>query len=187
MPVAQRLARRNEGQGVGHGRARSHHHLRMVPGACAAIPRRRARAVDPVGQRDRLCQRSHVHHLHPGRPVGTRRGDERVAKSHARRLGQPPRGVGHLSDLAAEAHLAEHDQIGRQGPVGHRRGQGQRQGQVGGGLEHPDAADGRGEDVGARHRHPGPLLEHGQQQRQATAVDALGRAPARGLRRRSAT
>ena len=31
--VAQRLTRRDQIEGVGHGRARSHHHLRMVPGA----------------------------------------------------------------------------------------------------------------------------------------------------------
>ena len=62
------------------------------------------------------------------------------------------------------------------------RGQGQGQGQVGGGLGHPDAAHGRGEDVGAGQGDAGTLLENGQQQRQPPAVDPLGRTPGRGRR-----
>ena len=101
-----------------------------------------------------------------------------MAESHAVRPRPAGGGVGDLSDLAPEPDLAEGHQIGGQRPVLDRRRQRQGQGQIGGGLDHPDTPDGRDEDVGAHERHPGTLLEHGQQQRQPAGVHPLGRAPA---------
>ena len=46
-------------------------------------------------------------------------------------------------------------------------------------LDEPHAADGRGVDVLVADAQPGPPLEHGEQQRQAAAVEALGVAPRR--------
>ena len=186
--VTQRLARRDQGQGVGHGRARSLHDVRMVPGAPwsptpaedggasagrppldAEWPERRPRASD----RD-------VHELDPRRAVGTRGGDEGVAEADAGRLGQPPRGVGDLADLAAEARP-------RRRPPGRRAGAGpatadasaraRARSAAGSVTRMPPTAEAK-TSVRAE-RHPGALLEHGQQQRQPAGVHPLGRTPAR--------
>ena len=63
--------------------------------------------------------------------------------------------------------------------VGERADQGEAQRQVGARLGEAHATDGRGEHLVLAHRQPRPPLEHGEQQRQATGVEALRAAPRR--------
>ena len=140
-PVAQRLARRDEGQGVGHGRARSRHHLRMVPGAAVAPSRSPPTvAAAPRRQLDGLRQRAHVHQLHPRRARRDTTRARRAWRNPTRAASASRRGAwGTWRISPAEPDLAERHQIGGSGRAVDRRGDGQRQGQVGGGLDDADA------------------------------------------------
>ncbi len=137
----------------------------------------------PVANPDRLGQGPHVHDLHPRRTVR----DTTRARGRGGTRRAPPRPAGAGRGAPAGSRPPDPPRRTRPGRGAgdgrrtRRPGPGQRQ--IGGGLEHADAAHGRGEHVGAHHGHPGPLFEHGQQQRQPTAVHPLGRAPTGGLRR----
>ena len=113
----------------------------------------------------------------PSTPLAELAGTMARVKPEPRRLGQPPRGVGDLAQLAGQADLAERDDIGGKRMVGQRADDGQAHRQVAAGLGQPHAADGRREHLVLTHRQPGPSLEHGQQQRQPAGIEALSAAP----------
>ena len=79
----------------------------------------------------------------------------------------------------AEADLADHDHAGADRLVGGGAGHGHRHAEVDARLDEPHAADRGRVDVLGADAQPGPALEHGEQQRQAAAVEALGVAPGR--------
>ena len=65
-------------------------------------------------------------------PVGEAgRGDQGAAEAEPGRLGQAAGQLRDRADLAAQADLADGDQVGRDLPVAGGRGQGQADGQVG--------------------------------------------------------
>ena len=89
-----------------------------------------------------------------------------------------------LAQLATEPDLAEHRQVG-----GHRltrecADDSHADREVEPWLDEPHAADRRHIDVGVADRLARPLLQHGQQQRQPPAVDALRCAAGRDVVRR---
>ena len=94
--------------------------------------------------------------------------------------------MGDLADLAAEADLAHHDVAGADRLVDDRAGDGDGDAEVDARLDEPHAADRRGVDVLVGDAQAGPPLEHGEQQRQPAAVEALGVAPGRRCRAGSA-
>ena len=119
----------------------------------------------------------------PGGPSGHELGDERVAEPDACRLGQPARRRG------APAGSRRPDPPRRRPPGRAGRGRSataeasaraRARSAAGSSTRMPPTAEAK---TSVRdQRHPGPLLEHRQQQRQAAAVHTLGRAPARASR-----
>ena len=91
--------------------------------------------------------------------------------------------MGDLAHLAAEPDLADDDVEAADRLVDDRAGDGDDDGEVDARLDEPDAADGRGVDVLVGDAQPGTPFEHGEQQRQPAAVEALGVAPRRHARR----
>ena len=126
---------------------------------------------------DSLGQGGHSHDLHPGRSSGPGRRHHGPAEAQAHGLSQAPRQLRHLTDLAAEADLAAHHEIRRQRPAAHGRGQRQPEGEIGGRLGHPHPTRDRGVHVSSGERQPHALLEDGELQRHAPAVQALRRSP----------
>ena len=94
--------------------------------------------------------------------------------AHVRRLGEATLGLGHRADLAAESDLAEEHRIARERAVVDARRERRRDGEVAGRLLQPHAADDVQEDVELREREPGALVEHREQQREASPVEAGG-------------
>ena len=90
--------------------------------------------------------------------------------------------MSHLADFAAEADLAEGDQVGRQREIADGAHDGETQGEVETWLDQPHATDRGGVDVVDVGGYSRPLLQHCQQQCQAVAVDALRGAPCRHAR-----
>ena len=115
------------------------------------------------------------------------RRDDRPAVPEPRRLGEAPRRLGDLADLAAEAELAEHDE--ESGAIGvscsYGADHGHRHCEVAAGLGEPGATDGRHVHVVAGDREAGAPLDDGEQHRQPPSVEAAGVAPpGRTLRHR---
>ena len=85
-------------------------------------------------------------------PVGGRAArpgrHERAGEAEPGGLGQPPADAGDRAHLAGQADLADATSAGRQRLVRGGAGDGERDRQVGRRLGQPDAADGRGVDVG---------------------------------------
>ena len=105
----------------------------------------------------------------------------RSPEPEARRLGQPPLGVGDLADLARETELAHQHEIGGDRPLGDGAGDGEGHGEVGAGLEQADAAHGGRVHVVVAEAQAGVTLEHRQQQGEPAAVEPVGVAPDRHL------
>ena len=135
------------------------------------------RIAPQAGRLDRLAHAAHPQDLQsPGRSKGADAGTMAVRNprrtASARRRGR----CGNLPDLAPQAHLAAgHDRRVERDADG-RADDRQADGQVGGRLGQADAADHQREHVGGRQADAEPLLEHRQQQRHPTAVEALRRA-----------
>ena len=96
-----------------------------------------------------------------------------AGESEPRRLGQPTARVADLAQLATEADLTEHGQVGGHRLAGEGADDGHAHREVEPGLDEPHATDRRHVDVGVADRLARPLLQDRQQQRQPPAVDAL--------------
>ena len=97
---------------------------------------------------------------------------------------QPLLAVGHRTDLAGQADLAERHGLVRERPVAQARQHRQQHRQVGRGLLHADAADHVDEHVLVAHRHAAVPVQYRQQHGHAVAFQP-DRDPARvGQRRR---
>ncbi len=135
------------------------------------------------GERHRLGQGGRPHHAEGTVDAGGR-GDHGAAEPEPVGFRQAAGQVADLAQLAGQAHLAHGDEILGQGAAEQRRRQRQAHGQVGAGLDHPHPAGHRDVDVGGTDLHPGPPVEHGEEQGQATAVHPRGRPAGGGQRRR---
>ncbi len=114
-------------------------------------------------------------------PVGT---TARVNPSRAASASRRPTPCDR-ADLAGEADLAERDQVGHERLVLARADRGERDREVGRGLEHAPAADRRDVDVLVAETQTGAALEHGEDHGQPARVDAARRASrVRGRARR---
>ena len=102
-------------------------------------------------------------------------------KPEPQRLGEPPRRLRDLADLAAEPDLADHDRVGVDGAVVAGARDRERDREVGRGLgdRHP-AGDAR-VDVVTREPDTGALLQDRDEHREPAAVERL-RDPARDRR-----
>ena len=132
-----------------------------------------------TGHVERLTDGGHPHDLDARRrrraptaarwPAGSRAGPPRPAAGR----------LAHLAQLAAEPDLAAGHQVAGQRLAGLRRGDGERDAEVGPrlGAPSPRRRPPR-EHVAAPERQPSRVpFEHGEEQRQPAGVDALGRAP----------
>ena len=90
--------------------------------------------------------------------------------------------AGDLTDLSAQAHLADDHDVVPKLSAGGRRDHGERQWKVGGRLSHVYATHHRGVHVQGPEVDAGATLQHGQQEGQPSRIQAARR-PARMLRR----
>ena len=109
----------------------------------------------------------------PAQGLGRRGRHERPPEPQARRLGEAPLELGDLADLAAQAHLAAGDQIGRHRDVLLRRREREHETEVGPWLVDVDPADRERVHVVVLEHDADPLLDHGGEQGEAARVDAL--------------
>ena len=164
---AQRRARGHQCQRFDQRLAAVVDHGGIVPGRqCRAIrtgwpaggPRGLLRAPQAEGRGDRFGHRAHPDHARHAGPLGGRRRYQRPGEAQSGRLGQTAPAARNLADLAGQADLAEGDQVGRERDAGRGRGHRQGQGQVGGGLDRPDTAGRRHEELERSHGHAGAAL-----------------------------
>src|SRR5437868_8141282 len=101
-------------------------------------------------------------------------GDESAGEAHPGGLVQAAADVADRAQFAGQAYFAEDDQARWEGFVACRAGDGEHDGEVDGGVDEFDAADGGGEDVAAAESGVEPALQDGEDHLDPEAVEPRG-------------
>src|SRR5213594_1565683 len=124
-------------------------------------PAREVSALDHPRALERLPERGRTHDLE-GRPVEVaeaRRRDDRAREAEALGLPEPRDDTLHAPQLASEPELADEDGTGIRRAIPQRRGDGDREAEVGGGLADAQPADEVHVHVVRAEREAGALRE----------------------------
>src|SRR5438093_7757631 len=127
-------------------------------------PAREVSALDHPRALERLPERGRTHDLE-GRPVEVaeaRRRDDRAREAEALGLPEPRDDTLHAPQLAAEPELADEEGTGIRRATPQRRGDGDREAEVAGGLADAQPADEVLVDVVRAEREAGALREDGE-------------------------